>query len=467
MDALLQRLRLVLDERGLVTDAPDIEPYRYERRGRYHSKATVVARPADTRQVAQVVHACVAEQIPLVPLGGNTGLCGGAVAGQNQLILSLERLNQVRALDSDNNTITVESGCILADLQQHAARAHRFFPLSLAAQGSCQIGGNLATNAGGINVLRYGNARDQILGIEAVLPNGEILNELQGLRKNNTGYDLKQLLVGSEGTLGIITAATLKLYPYPDRSATALVALRDLHACIALLNVAAITSSGNLCSFELLPRLGLEFACRHVPGCENPLAGSHEWSVLLSLQASGSALDLESILQAMLEEAMNTGMITDAVVASSEAQAQKLWYLREGIVEGQRFEGGSIKHDVSIRVSQVPEFIERASEAVCERLPGIRPCPFGHVGDGNIHFNLSQPPEMDTETYLSHGKAMNRIVHDIVDQLGGSFSAEHGIGMAKLDEMQRYKSDTALSVMRSIKTALDPDNLFNPGKVLP
>ncbi len=467
MEKLLHRLRSILDDKGLVTASSEAEPYLNESRGRYRSEASVIARPVDTAQVAAIVHACRAQKVSLVPQGGNTGLCGGAVAGPRQLILSLERLNHVRELDLVNNTITVESGCILANLQQQAANASRYFPLSLGAEGSCQIGGNLSTNAGGVNVLRYGNAREQVLGIEAVMPTGEVLSDLNGLRKNNTGYDLKQLLVGSEGTLGIITAAVLRLYPYPDRSATALVALRDLGASIELLQTASHASNGSLSSFELIPRLGMQFACQHIPDCKDPFDRPYDWYVLLALQGSGATLSLDAILQTLLSLTLEKGIIVDAVVASNETQAERLWRLRGGMVEAQRFEGGSIKHDISVKVSRVPEFIHRAVDAVIERLPGIRPCPFGHVGDGNIHFNLSQPLEMDTREYLSLQGEVNRIVLDIVADLGGSFSAEHGIGMLKLEEMQRYKDPVSVDLMRSIKQAIDPDGLFNPGKVLP
>ena len=467
MEILLNRLRAILDDKGLVTASSEAEPYLTESRGRYRSEASVIARPVNTDQVAAIVHACSDEKVSLVPQGGNTGLCGGAVAGARQLILSLERLDRVRDLDLANNTITVESGCILANLQQQALSANRYFPLSLGAEGSCQIGGNLATNAGGVNVLRYGNAREQVLGIEAVMPSGEVLSDLNGLRKNNTGYDLKQLLIGSEGTLGIITAAVLKLYPYPDHNATALVALRDLDASIELLQTVSHGSNGSLSSYELLPGLGMQFACQHIPDCNNPLDDSHDWYVLLSLQGSGAALGLDAMLQTLLALALEKGVIVDAIVASNETQAERLWRLRGGIVEAQRFEGGSIKHDISVKVSLVPEFIHRAVDAVKDRLPGIRPCPFGHVGDGNIHFNLSQPLEMDTQEYLSLWAEMNQIVFDIVADLGGSFSAEHGIGMLKLEEMQRYKDPVSVNLMQSLKKAIDPDSLFNPGKVLP
>ncbi|HCK76090.1 MAG TPA: hydroxyacid dehydrogenase [Gammaproteobacteria bacterium] len=467
MPALLSRLRDILDDRDIITDRAEAEPYLEERRGRFRGESDVIVRPRDVAEVQAVVRACLSEKTSLVPQGGNTGLCGGAVAESGQVIVSLGRLNKVRHLDRANNTMTVEAGCVLADLQIRARDAHRFFPLSLGAEGSCQIGGNLATNAGGINVLRYGNAREQVLGIEAVMPNGELFSDLHGLRKNNTGYDLKQLLIGSEGTLGVITAATLKLYPHPDQSITALAALRDLQSSISFLEYAQSGSGGTLCSFELMPRIGLDFACRHVVGCSDPMTTPHDWYVLLSLQASGDAIDVEILLSRILETAFEAGEITDAVVASSEQQAQDLWKLREGLVEGQRFEGGSIKHDISVPVSKVPEFIDRASETVTQRVPGIRPCPFGHVGDGNIHFNLSQPVEMDGTAFLALWEEINYLVHDQVAELGGSFSAEHGVGISKIDEMYRYKDPTALAIMATIKRALDPDNLFNPGKVIP
>lgn len=467
MESLINRLETILDPKGLVTAALDLDPYLSERRNKFQSKAQLVARPRNTNEVRQIVLACIKEEVSIVPQGGNTGLCGGAVSERDQLVLSLERMNQIRELDPDNSTMTVEAGCILAHLQSAASEAGYFFPLSLAAEGSCQIGGNLATNAGGINVLRYGNARDQVLGLEAVLPNGDVLSELRGLRKNNTGYDLKNLLIGSEGTLGILTAATLKLYPFPDQSATALVALGDLNASLAFLRLAHRAGGGTLCSFELLPKIGLRFAERHVSGCERPMEAEYDWYVLLALQTSGSGIDLKATLQTMLESAFESELIQDAVIASSEVQAQKLWKLREGIVEGQLHEGGSIKHDVSVPVSKVPAFIARACQAVEERIPGIRPCAFGHVGDGNIHFNLSQPTEMDTAVYLSRWDEISALVHDLVESLGGSFSAEHGVGMLKLEDMRRYKDRSALVAMHAIKQALDPHGLFNPGKVLP
>ena len=467
MSNLNDKLRLLVDDRGLLTDTADIEPYLLERRKKYQGQSSIVARPKSVQEVKSIVEVCIEEGVSIVPQGGNTGLCGGAVSESDQLVLSLERLNQIREIDSANNTITVEAGCILANIQNTAQDARRFFPVSLAAEGSCQIGGNLATNAGGINVLRYGNTREQVLGLEAILPNGSLFSDLAGLRKDNTGYDLKQLLIGSEGTLGIITAATLKLYPYPDHNVTAFVALKDLEASISFLGLATELSGGTLCSFELIPHIGLEFACRHISTCDPPLSSKHDWYVLLSLQTSGSTIDLDETLETLLQSALEATLIADAVLAANESQAARLWKIREGIVEGQLFEGGSIKHDISIPVSKVPRFITEASKAVSQRIPGIRPCPFGHVGDGNIHFNLSQPVSMSKDEFLSRWEEINELVHDIVDHMGGSFSAEHGIGILKLNDMQRYKNNVALRTMHTIKKALDPENLFNPGKVLP
>jgi D-lactate dehydrogenase (cytochrome) len=465
--ALLQHLHALLGDVGLISRTEDMAPYLNEQRGLYQGAAAAVTLPATTEQVQAIVCACTEAGTTIVPQGGNTGLCGGATASPGQVIVNLRRLQRIRGIDPANNTMTVEAGCILSDLQQAALAANRYFPLSLGAEGSCQIGGNLATNAGGVNVLRYGNARDQVLGLEAVLADGRIYSNLTGLRKDNTGYDLNNLLIGSEGTLGIITAAALKLQPRPDQSETALVGLRDLDASLELLDRAQRMSSGLLSSFELIPRIGLEFACRHVAGCADPLAAVYDWYVLLVFSGSGAELDLRAMLERALGQALEDGVAHDATVAASEAQAKGLWRIREGLVEGQEFEGGSIKHDISVTVSRVPELIRRATAGVTARLPGIRPCPFGHVGDGNIHFNLTQPEGADSAEFLTLWGEFNQIVFDIVQDLGGSFSAEHGIGQLKLAQMSHYKNSVDLDLMRAIKDALDPAGVFNPGKVLP
>ncbi|HXG29094.1 MAG TPA: FAD-binding oxidoreductase, partial [Nevskiales bacterium] len=405
--------------------------------------------------------------LPVIPQGGNTGRCGGAVPSRDHegIVLSLRRLARIRAVDPDNYTLTAEAGCILADIQRAAATVDRLFPLSLGAEGSCQIGGNLASNAGGLNVLRYGNARELTLGLEVVLADGRVWDGLNGLRKNNTGYDLRDLFIGSEGTLGIITAATLKLFPRPQERGTALLALGELEHCVALLALARAISGDAVTSFELLPRLALEFACRHIPGCRDPLPHPHGWYVLIELV--GHAQPTTPLLEALLEQAHARGLIVDAVTAASQAQADALWRLREAAVEAQRFEGASIKHDVSVPVSRVPAFIRAASRVVTAMIPGVRVYAFGHVGDGNVHYNLSQPKDWEAAAFMARREELNRAVHDVAMAMGGSFSAEHGIGQLKLGEMARYKSPVELQLMYALKRTLDPRGILNPGKVLP
>jgi FAD/FMN-containing dehydrogenase len=468
-ETALERIRTLVGPRGWLDDPAAMAPYLTETRGLFHGRARAVVSPASTAEVAEVVRLCNDNRIGIVPQGGNTGRCGGAMpdtTGQ-QIILCLTRLNRIRALDPLNYTLTVEAGCILAAVQAAAAQVDRLFPLSLGAEGSCQIGGNLATNAGGTNVLRYGNARELTLGLEVVLPNGEIWDGLTGLRKNNTGYDLRDLFIGAEGTLGIITAAVLKLFPLPHDVQTAFVALRDLDACIELLARARTASSDAVSTFELLPRIGLQFALDHIPGCRDPFASPYDWYVLLVLSGISPQGGMRAHLETLLSEAWQEGLLQDAVIAVSEAQSLELWKLREGLVEGQRFEGGSIKHDISIPVSRVPEFIRTASERVQRELPGIRVCAFGHVGDGNIHYNLTQPVGMNPETFLALWQPFNHLVHAIAMAMHGSFSAEHGIGQLKVEAMARYKSATELELMRRIKAVLDPNGIMNPGKVLP
>jgi D-lactate dehydrogenase (cytochrome) len=375
-------------------------------------------------------------------------------------------LDRVRAVDPLDYTITVEAGCVLADVQRAAAAVDRLFPLSLGAEGSCQIGGNLSTNAGGIAVLRYGNMRDLTLGLEVVLPDGRVWDGLRALRKDNTGYDLKHLFIGGEGTLGIITAATLKLFPRPREVETAFLALGRVEDAMALFARARKASGDQLTAFELIPRVGLEMAMRHTPGVADPLSAPSPWYVLLEVSSSQSESGLYAALETFLAEAMSEGMVSDGVIALSSEQANALWRIREGMVEGQKHEGGSIKHDVSVPVSKVAEFIVKAIAAVEAKLPGIRPIAFGHVGDGNVHFNLSQPKGADTAVFLARWAEFNHIVHDLVQRFGGSISAEHGIGRLKRDELPRYKSALELELMRRVKHALDPDGLMNPGKVL-
>jgi D-lactate dehydrogenase (cytochrome) len=464
--ALRARLRAILGDDGLIEDERAHAMLR-EERGLFHGKALAIVLPPNVEAAAAVMRACWEADTAMVPQGGNTGLVGGAVPSEtgDAVLIGTARLNRVRALDRLNDTMVAEAGCILADLHAAADAADRVFPLSLGAEGSCRIGGNLAANAGGILTLRYGNARDLVLGLEVVLPDGRIWNGLNRLRKNNTGYDLKHLFIGSEGTLGLITAAVLKLFPKPMAGATALVGLASPDDALAFLARARAASDDRLSAFELMPRLGVEFACRHA-GARDPLPRAFPWYVLLELETANADGAPAAILESLLEAALAERLIEDAAVAASEAQRAAFWRLREGLVEAQKAEGGSIKHDIAVPVSAVPAFIAAASAAVCARLPGIRPLPFGHLADGNIHFNLSQPPGADRAAFLARWDEMNAIVHDIALAHGGTISAEHGIGRLKVEALEAMKKGTELAMMRAVKHAFDPKGLMNPGKVL-
>lgn len=463
----LDAIRTRLGPSGLLTSPEDMAPYLVEWRGRKRGRGLGVARPGSTEEVAFVVATCAAAGVPIVPQGGNTGLVGGSIpeAG-TELVLSLSRMNRIRRLDALDYTVTVDAGCVLQQVQEAAEAADRVFPLSLGAEGSCQIGGNLATNAGGILTIRYGNARDLVLGLEVVLPDGRVWEGLNALRKNNTGYDLKDLFVGSEGTLGIITAATLKLFPRPRRREVALIGLPSPEASLELLARLRGATSDALTAYELMPRLAIDFALRHVAGTVDPLSGRHDWYVLMEVASGTDDEALRETLETALGEAAEAGLIEDAVFAASAEQAKRLWFIREAIVEAQKFAGGSIKHDISIPVSRVAEFIARGTALVSAMVPGIRPVPFGHVADGNIHFNLTEPEGADTAGYLARWDEVNRAVHDLVLELGGSISAEHGIGTFKTAELRRVKSAVELDLMRRLKQALDPQGLMNPGKLL-
>ncbi|GAB3446828.1 FAD-binding oxidoreductase [Insolitispirillum peregrinum] len=465
-DAFLSTLRSLVGDKAVLTDASDREPYLTEERGLYRGKAPVVVRPANTAEVAAVVKACADAGISIVPQGGNTGLCGGAVSADTQVILSLGRMNKVRGVDPINFTMTVDAGCILQDLQAEADKMGCYFPLALGAQGTCQIGGNLSTNAGGINVLRYGNTRDLCLGLEVVLPDGRVWDGLRALGKDNTGYALKHLFIGGEGTLGIITGAVLKVYPGLAERQTALLAVDDINAVTALLAKARSWSGDAVTAFELVSRFAFELACRHLSGVHDPFEEAHPWYVLVEFSTSRPNADLRGLFESFLEAAFEDGIIVDGIVAESLEQTKQLWHMREGIPEAQKHEGASIKHDVAVPVSSVPEFLTRALAAVCERLPGLRPCPFGHVGDGNIHFNLTQPEGMDKDEYLALWEDMNRIVHDIVVEMKGSISAEHGVGQLKVEEIIHYKDAVEIDLMRTLKVAMDPKGIMNPGKVV-
>lgn len=466
-ETAIERIKSVVGPRGWIENLGEQEPYLVEARRLYRGATRLVVRPAATAEVAAVVQICSEAGLPIVPQGGNTGLVGGGVPPQDgrNIVLALGRMNRIRAIDPVNFTMTVEAGCVLAQLQEAAAEADRLFPLSLGAEGSCQIGGNLSTNAGGIAVLRYGNTRELTLGIEVVLPDGQIWDGLRGLRKDNTGYDLKQLFIGGEGTLGIITAATVKLFPKPREVETAFLALSRIEDVMALFSQARAATADQLTAFELIPRAGLDLALAHISGTVDPLERPHPWYVLLEMSSSQTESGLRELLERLLASALEQSLIADGVIAESGAQAKELWRTREAIVEAQLY-SGSIKHDVSVPVSRVAEFVIRASSAVSERLPGIRPIAFGHVGDGNIHFNLTQPEGADTAAYLARWQEFNDIVHGIVRELHGSISAEHGVGIMKCDEITHYKSPVEIEMMRRVKRALDPGNLMNPGKLI-
>src|SRR6266404_5623588 len=466
-EAALERIKAVVGSRGWIADPGEQEPYLVEARRLYRGATRLVVRPASTAEVATVVRICAEAGLPIVPQGGNTGLVGGGVPPEDgdNIVLALGRMNHIRAIDPVNFTMTVEAGCILADLQQAAAEADRLFPLSLGAEGSCQIGGNLSTNAGGIAVLRYGNTRELTLGIEVVLPDGQVWDGLRGLRKDNTGYDLKQLFIGGEGTLGIITAATVKLFPKPREVETAFLGLARIDAAMGLFARSRAVTADQLTAFELIPRAALDLALAHIAGTVDPLAAPHPWYVLLEMSSSQTASGIRGLLERLLEAALGEDLVADGVIAESGAQAKELWHIREAIVEAQDY-SGSIKHDVSVPVSRVAEVVTRASRAVCDRLPGIRPIAFGHVGDGNIHFNLTQPDGMDKAAYLARWQEFNDIVHGVVRELHGSISAEHGVGTMKRDDITHYKAPIEIELMRRIKRALDPDNIMNPGKVV-
>ena len=467
-DTLLSAIEAIVGPKGLVTDDSEMAPYLEEERGLYQGQASLVVRPSSTDELAQVVKLCAEAGIPMVPQGGNTGLCGGGVPFEHgrEIILSTSRMNQIRAIDPIEFTMTVDAGVVLKTIQDTAAEQDCFFPLSLGAEGTCQIGGNIATNAGGINVLKYGNTRELVLGLEMVLPDGTVWNGMKALGKDNTGYALKQLMIGAEGTLGIITGAVLKLFPNPVETATAFCALDDVHNVTKLLRTARALSGDAVSAFELVSRFGLEITAQHIDGVSDPLDGVYPWYVLIEYSTSRPNADLRGAFEQMLETAFEDGTIVDAVIAESEAQSHALWRMRESLPEAQKHEGGSIKHDVSVPVSRVPEFLDRALAAVTEAFPNVRPCPFGHVGDGNIHFNISQPVGEDKDAYIAKWDDMNRVVHDIVVDMEGSISAEHGVGRLKVDELKHYKQPIELDLMRRIKAAIDPANLMNPGKVV-
>ncbi len=464
IDALVR----IVGEEHAIRDAEAMTPYLVEWRDRYRGKAALVLKPGETEEVSAILEHANATRTAIVPQGGNTGLVGGQIPFEtgHEVVVSLERLNRVRDIDLASNTMTVEAGLVLALAQQVAASAGRLFPLSLASEGSCQIGGVLATNAGGTAVLAYGSARDLAFGLEVVLADGRVWNGLKSLRKDNSGYDLKDLFIGSEGTLGIITAAVLRLFPKPAEILTCMAAMSALESAPAFFARVLERAGPMLTAFEIMPRIGVDFVLRHGSGVRDPFPSPYPWYVLFELTSPFEGDGLRRLAETLLNEGIETGEIDNAVIASSLTQAAELWRLRELMSEVQKEEGGSIKHDVAVPVARVPELVARANQLVELMIPGARPVPFGHLGDGNIHYNVSQPLGMDRSIFLSSWETLNAAVHEIVLDLGGSISAEHGIGRLKRDLLPHVKQPLELELMRKIKSAFDPNGILNPGKLL-
>jgi FAD/FMN-containing dehydrogenase len=465
---LIEQLAQTAGAAHVLTDPAAIAPYVTDWRKRYTGRAQAVVRPATTDEVAAVVRLCAQTGTPVVPQGGNTGLVGGATPDDSgrAIVLSLARINRVRAIDPVSNTITVEAGCPLQRVQEAAREAGRLFPLSLAAEGTATIGGNLSTNAGGTQVLRYGNARELALGLEVVLPSGEVWNGLRGLRKDNTGYDLRDLFIGAEGTLGVITAACLKTFPLPRGEGTALLAVPTIDAALALLQHAQALAGPALTGFELMSDLCLQLVERHFPPHRSPLAERSSYYTLLQVDDHESDEHATALLQAIAAEAIERGDATDAVLAQSVAQARGLWALREFISEAQAAEGRNIKHDIAVPIAAIARFVDETNALLAQQLPAARMVIFGHLGDGNLHYNVSPPPGVADSEFVARHPAVYRLVHDQVARYDGSISAEHGIGQLKRGENARYKSAVELALMRRLKEALDPQGLMNPGKVV-
>jgi FAD/FMN-containing dehydrogenase len=468
MNNFLDECRSAVGPAHVLTAEPDMEAYLTDWRRRFTGKALAVVKPASTDEVAAVVRLCNRFQVPIVPQGGNTGMVLGSIpdAGGSAIVLSLTRLNRIRHIDLINSTMTVEAGCILQQVQGAAAEADRLFPLSLAAEGSCTIGGNLATNAGGTAVLRYGNARDLCLGLEVVTAQGDVWSGLRGLRKDNTGYDLRDLFIGAEGTLGVITAAVLKLFPQPKARLTALAAMRTPDEALQLLSLAQERCGAALTGFELMSNFCLQLVTKHFPQMQLPFSQESAQYVLLELSDSESEEHAMAMLESLVGTALEQDVIQDAVVAASIAQSKSLWNLREHIPLAQAAEGKNIKHDVSVPISRIGDFIRETDILLQRDFPACRMVTFGHLGDGNLHYNVSPPANASGDALIEQQEAVNRVVHDSVHRFGGSISAEHGLGTLKRDEVRLYKSEIEIQLMQSIKQALDPKNLMNPGKVI-
>ncbi|MGC8517398.1 MAG: FAD-binding oxidoreductase [Steroidobacteraceae bacterium] len=464
----LERLARILGPDRLLTASNDLEPFLTDHRALYRGRTFAVAQPESATEVAQLLAVCNQGRIGVVPQGGNTGYCGGATPDESgaQLVVSLARMRRIRTVDALNYTLIAEAGCVLAEVQRAAEQADRYFPLSLGSEGSCQIGGNLSTNAGGVHVLRYGMMRELVLGLEVALPDGRLLSSLTGLRKDNTGYDIKSLFLGAEGTLGIITAACLKLFPRIRATATTFAAVRDPRAAIELLARLRAASGDRVSSFELIPRLAVDLTVRHIRGVRDPLDAAHSWYVLCELSSARELDTLETMLNECLEQALSDGLLEDAVLARNERERTALWTLRESIPEAQRRDGASLKHDISVPVAAIPDFIERAGDWVHRHVPDGRLIAYGHAGDGNLHFNINQAPKTDRDAFLARGDTVKRAIHDLVRDFDGSISAEHGIGRLKVAELERYAPAVELELMRAVKHAFDPNGIMNPGKVL-
>jgi FAD/FMN-containing dehydrogenase len=461
---LIARFRNIVGDKYAVTDKADIAPYVTEERDLFHGHSPLVLRPGSTAEVATICKLASEHRIALVPQGGNTGLVGGQTPHHGEVVVSMRRIDQIRDIDTASNTMTCEAGVILQVAQQRAAAVDRLFPLSLGAEGSCTIGGNLSTNAGGTTALAYGVAREMALGLEVVLADGRVLNLLSKLKKDNTGYDLRNLFIGAEGTLGFITAATVKLFPKPRAIETAFVGLKSPAQALKLLSISQNEAAGTLTSFELLSDIAVDFSVRHGIDVRDPGAGNHPWYVLMELSSPRD--DARATLESILAQGLEQAIVDDAVLAANLSQRAAFWKLRDEMSAAQKPEGGSIKHDISVPVVAVPDFIEQADAAVIKLIPGARPVPFGHLGDGNIHYNVSQPVGGNTAEFMDRWHEVNTVVFEIVLRMGGSISAEHGIGVLKRDELPEVKDKVAIELMRAIKAMLDPHGIMNPGKVL-
>jgi FAD/FMN-containing dehydrogenase len=465
---LLDRFAAIVGENHVLRETADIAPRLVENRGLYHGASPMVLKPASVEEVSAILKLASETGTAIVPQTGNTGLVGGQTPRENgsDIIVSLERMTKIRDIDPVANVMVVDGGCILADVQKAAEYHGRLFPLSLGSEGSCRIAGNLSTNAGGTAVLAYGNMRQLCLGLEVVLPTGEIWNGLRRLKKDNTGYDLRDLFIGAEGTLGIITGAVLKLFPQPLGHQVAFAGIQSVEDALALFKNASGLCGPALTGFELMPRIGVEFTARNIDGVRDPLETVHPWYVLVDISTSDSAETAERMMTALLEQGFEAGLVQDAAIASSQAQQTALWHMRESMSDAQKPEGGSIKHDVSVPVSQIPQFMHEAEDAVMAAMPGARICAFGHMGDGNIHYNISQPVGADKAAFIGRWREMNHIVHGLVLKHEGSISAEHGIGQLKRDELAAVRPEIEIELMRRIKRSFDPAGIMNPGKVV-